>query len=140
MYSKQQYWPLSYTNSTNGIDTSHVSTFQNISINLSSWGKKQGKTLLITFMIFIFIVISKTVQRVSPIHQEGNEPCFIHTIQYYCTTFTSRVNVKRKYCQNRMYPNDSKFYNLVLYLLLNSGVFMKTWILLYTGILPETTE
>jgi len=26
-------------------------------------------------------------------HKEGNEPCFIYTIKYDCTTFTSRVNV-----------------------------------------------
>jgi len=29
----------------------------------------------------------------SPIHKEGNELCFIYTIKYDYTTFTSRVNV-----------------------------------------------
>ena len=29
----------------------------------------------------------------SPIHKNGNEPCFIYTIAYDCTTFTSRVDV-----------------------------------------------
>ena len=29
----------------------------------------------------------------SPIHKEGNTPCFIYTITYDCTTLTSRVNV-----------------------------------------------
>ena len=29
----------------------------------------------------------------SLIHKEGNERCFMYTIQYDCTTFTSRVNI-----------------------------------------------
>ena len=29
----------------------------------------------------------------SPIHKEGNKPCFIYTIKYDCTTLTSHVNV-----------------------------------------------
>jgi len=32
----------------------------------------------------------------SPIQKEGNKPCFIYTIKYDCTTFTSRVNVLNK--------------------------------------------
>ena len=56
-------------------------------------GKKAREDITYNLYDIYFIFISKTVQRVSPIHQEGNEPCFIHTIQYYCTTFTSRVNV-----------------------------------------------
>jgi len=37
------------------------------------------------------VIDYKTVPRVSPIHTEGNEPCFIQTITYECTTFTARV-------------------------------------------------
>ena len=36
---------------------------------------------------------SKTVSWLSLIHKEGNERCFMYTIQYDCTTFTSRVNI-----------------------------------------------
>ena len=36
---------------------------------------------------------SKTVPWLSPIHTQGNELCFIYTIKYDCTTFTSRVTV-----------------------------------------------
>jgi len=32
-------------------------------------------------------VYSKPVRLLSPIHKEGNEPCFIYTIKYGCTTF-----------------------------------------------------
>jgi len=39
------------------------------------------------------IYYSKTVPWLSPIHKEGNELCFIHTIKYEGTTFTSRVHV-----------------------------------------------
>ena len=35
---------------------------------------------------------SKTVPLLSPIHKEGNKPCFINTINYGCTIFTSCVN------------------------------------------------
>ena len=43
---------------------------------------------------------SKTVPGLSPIHKEGNEPCFIYLLIYDCTTFTSLVNVlKKEFCQ-----------------------------------------
>ena len=35
---------------------------------------------------------SKTVQRLSPIHKEGNKPCFIYKIKYDCTTITTVLN------------------------------------------------
>ena len=46
----------------------------------------------------------------SPIHEEGNEPCFIYLLIYNCIIFSSHVNVlKKKYFQNRRYPNHSIF-------------------------------
>jgi len=43
---------------------------------------------------------SKTVPGLSPIHNEGNETCFIYLLIYDCTTFTSLVNVlKKEFCQ-----------------------------------------
>ena len=36
---------------------------------------------------------TKTVPWLSPIHKEGNKPCFIYMIKYGWTTFTVSVNV-----------------------------------------------
>ena len=40
-----------------------------------------------------YILFSKTVARVSPIHEEENERCFNYLLIYDCPTFTLCVNV-----------------------------------------------
>jgi len=50
----------------------------------------------------------------------------MYTIQYGCTTFTSRVNCINKYTLSEPNVSKSLYVLLVLYLLLNI-VFMETW-------------
>jgi len=63
----------------------------------------------------------------SPMYKEGNKLCFIYTITYDCTTFTSCVNVlnentfRTEGIQITLYFIISSIY-LVKYL-----GFMKTW-------------
>ena len=60
----------------------------------------------------------------SPIHKEGDKLCFIYTIKYGCTTFTSRGNVL-----NENYTVRAKGIQITPYFIMSSItlVFMKTW-------------
>jgi len=71
-----------------------------------------------------------------PIHKEGNEPRFIYTIKYDCTTFTLRVNVLNENTENTV---RTKGIQITLYFIMSSISLVKYMHQLYDHIDKKAT-
>ena len=71
-----------------------------------------------------------------PIHKEGNEPRFIYTIKYDCTTFTLRVNVLNENTENTV---RTKGIQITLYFIMNFISLVKYMHQLYDHIDKKVT-
>jgi len=122
--SKINKWFLDETTTRNNLSHTHEQKLQYTDTCI--YFTVQHKTLSHRLSVLAgFNYYSKSVPWLSPMHKEGNKPCFIYLLIYDCTTFTSHVNVLNKILSE---PKVSKsLYIWVLYLLLDIVVFMKTW-------------